>query len=97
MPGQTITVTWAETINHTGWYRISFQPNGQIFEIPPASNGPTGAGAVSNFPTENLTGMTDPGTGKDPLGLLQRDVTLPPDLASPRGRGLFLIHRMTAF
>ena len=40
--------------------------------------------------------VTDPGTGRDPDLLLQRDVTLPPDLASPRGRGLFLIHRMSA-
>jgi anti-sigma regulatory factor (Ser/Thr protein kinase) len=40
--------------------------------------------------------VTDPGTGRDPDLLLARDVTLPPDLASPRGRGLFLIHRMSA-
>jgi uncharacterized protein (TIGR03382 family) len=60
-PGETITVEWKETIEHTGWFRISFQPNGEVFRIPPASNGPNGAGAAGTFPTENLTGMTDPG------------------------------------
>ena len=28
MPGQTITVTWAETVNHPGYYRIAFSPSG---------------------------------------------------------------------
>jgi MYXO-CTERM domain-containing protein len=60
-PGETITVEWMETIEHTGWFRISFQPNGEMFRIPPVSNGPNGAGAAGNFPTENLTGMVDPG------------------------------------
>ena len=40
--------------------------------------------------------VSDPGTGKDPRLLLARDVTLPPDLDSARGRGLFLIHRLSA-
>lgn len=40
--------------------------------------------------------VTDPGSGHDPDQLLARDVTLPPDLASPRGRGLYLIHRLSA-
>jgi uncharacterized protein (TIGR03382 family) len=62
-PGETITVEWKETINHPGWFRIAFQPNGEVFGIPPASNGPTGGGAASNYPTENLTGMTDPMNG----------------------------------
>lgn len=82
--GQTITVKWAETIAHPGWYRISFQPNGETFRIPPASNGNAGDGTASNYPTEDLTGMTDPGgTGslilKDriPTATLQYDVTLP--------------------
>jgi MYXO-CTERM domain-containing protein len=33
-PGQTITVTWNETINHPGHYRISFDPNGNNFVNP---------------------------------------------------------------
>jgi MYXO-CTERM domain-containing protein len=86
-PGETITVTWQETINHPGWYRISFQPNGEMFRIPPASNGQAIVNMVaqaSNMPTEDLTGMMDPGgTGsmilKDriPDGTLTTTVTLP--------------------
>jgi anti-sigma regulatory factor (Ser/Thr protein kinase) len=38
--------------------------------------------------------VTDPGTGKDPSGLLDRDVTEPVPLDAPRGRGLFLINRL---
>jgi MYXO-CTERM domain-containing protein len=65
-PGDTITVKWVETIAHPGWFRIAFQPNGEVFEIPPPSNGNAvvnGTPQASNFPTENLTGMTDPTTG----------------------------------
>ena len=43
-----------------------------------------------------LLEVSDPGTGKDPRLVLQRDVTVPPGLDQPRGRGLFLIHRLTA-
>jgi len=28
-PGETITVSWDETVNHTGHFRISFDPDGQ--------------------------------------------------------------------
>jgi anti-sigma regulatory factor (Ser/Thr protein kinase) len=40
--------------------------------------------------------VVDPGTGKDPQGLLLHDVTLkvPPDQA--RGRGLYLVNRLSA-
>jgi hypothetical protein len=38
-PGATITVTWAETIQHPGYFRIAFQPNGEVFGIPPARPG----------------------------------------------------------
>lgn len=33
-PGATITVTWNETIDHTGHYRISLDQDGQDFTIP---------------------------------------------------------------
>lgn len=33
-PGETITVRWNEIINHTGHYRISFDPDGEDFTIP---------------------------------------------------------------
>lgn len=62
-PGETIRVMWNETIGHTGWYRIAFHPNGENFQVPAPGNGPTGDGAPSNYPTENLTGMTDAATG----------------------------------
>jgi len=39
--------------------------------------------------------VKDPGTGKGPQSLLVRDVSVPPDMESPRGRGLYLIHRMS--
>lgn len=34
-PGATIEVTWKETIEHPGHFRISFDPDGQDFTIPP--------------------------------------------------------------
>lgn len=40
--------------------------------------------------------VTDPGTGKGPQAVLSKDVTIPPDIESPRGRGLFLIHTLSA-
>jgi hypothetical protein len=33
-PGATLDVTWMETINHPGHYRISFDPTGQNFTVP---------------------------------------------------------------
>jgi len=62
-PGSPLHLVWDEYVIHPGWFRVSFQQNGDTFEIPPASNGPTGSGAASNYPTEDLTGKTDPGTG----------------------------------
>jgi anti-sigma regulatory factor (Ser/Thr protein kinase) len=38
--------------------------------------------------------VVDPGTGKGPQALLSRDVTAAPPADAPRGRGLYLIHRM---
>jgi uncharacterized protein (TIGR03382 family) len=78
VPGATITVTWLETIQHTGWFRISFQENGDVFEIPP--RGPTGP---NFYPVEDLTGQIDPTSGsliiadRIPDGSLSLDVTLP--------------------
>lgn len=56
-PGQTITVSWDETINHPGHYRISFDPNGTKFPDP-ASFTDYDSGAtdlVDNIPDK--TGM----------------------------------------
>jgi len=82
-PGASLHLVWDEYIVHPGWFRVSFQPNGDTFETPPISNGPNGNGAAANYPTENLTGKTDPGTGsliiadRIPHGTLSLDLTLP--------------------
>lgn len=80
-PGETIRVMYRETISHPGWYRIAFQPNGEVFSYPPP-----GAGA-GGFPTVDQTGMVDAATGtmilKDripdapPNTTMMIDVTLP--------------------
>ncbi len=75
-PGATITVTWAETIQHPGHFRIAFQPNGDTFGLPPPGT------AVGNFPNVDMTGTTD-ATGAIILadliadGTLSKEVTLP--------------------
>lgn len=75
-PGATITVMWSETINHTGWYRIAFQADGENFHLPPG--GPNGG-----FPDVDQTGMIDNTTSTHVLrdmvadGTSQIDVTLP--------------------
>lgn len=38
---------------------------------------------------------SDPGTGKGLASLLARDVTVAPPIDAVRGRGLFLVHRMS--
>lgn len=88
-PGSTITVTWLETINHPGYYRIAVQPNGETFGIPPAAPGrckgnincPAGV-TDCDFPTVSQEG-TDPANGSIVLvdriadGMLSAQVTLP--------------------
>jgi hypothetical protein len=82
-PGASLHLVWDEYVIHPGWFRVSFQQNGDGFEIPPASNGINGSGAASNYPTEDLTGKTDSGTGSliiaDRIkhGTLSLDLTLP--------------------
>lgn len=46
-------------------------------------------------PHEVLLEVNDPGTGKGPQALLSRDVTTPPPVDSSRGRGLYLVSRMS--
>lgn len=88
-PGETIRLMWEETIGHVGWYRIAFLQDGETFHVPPPGNGPDAAGNPSNYPTLDMTGMTDAATGtlilKDRIidppdrqaGVLMADVTLP--------------------
>lgn len=45
--------------------------------------------------TEIRIDVDDPGTGKGPQALLTRDVTVAPPVDSSRGRGLYLVHRMS--
>lgn len=37
-PGATITVTWLETIDHPGHYRVAFDDDGQDFPVPPTAD-----------------------------------------------------------
>ena len=82
-PGSPLHLVWDEYVVHPGWFRVSFQQNGDTFETPPISNGPNGNGGASNYPTENLTGKTDPTTGSLVIadriqhGTLSLDLTLP--------------------
>ncbi|MCC7136928.1 MAG: ATP-binding protein [Planctomycetes bacterium] len=39
--------------------------------------------------------VEDPGSGKGPASLIDRDVTVPPPADSSRGRGLYLVHRLS--
>lgn len=66
-PGAPMHLVWDEYVQHPGWFRISFQQNGDTFEIPRKSTGPSSKGA-SNYPTENLTGKTDQGDGSQNTG-----------------------------
>lgn len=67
-PGETITVTWNETVPHPGWYRISFDDNGDDGFIDPAS-----IDDVNNSPTVLLDEITD----LDGLQSYTQEVTLP--------------------
>lgn len=52
-PGETITVNWLETVDHPGWFRIAFQPNGDNFSLPaPDPN------ATDNYPSVSQEGQT---------------------------------------
>jgi uncharacterized protein (TIGR03382 family) len=82
-PGSPLHLVWDEYVVHPGWFRVAFQQHGDSFETPPISTGANGNGGASNYPTENLTGKTDPATGSliiaDRIqhGTLSLDLTLP--------------------
>lgn len=75
-PGATITVTWAETIQHPGYFRIAFQPNGEIFGIPPAG---AGVGGFPDTPQLGLDAMNGSIVLVDriPDGTLSQQITFP--------------------
>jgi MYXO-CTERM domain-containing protein len=82
-PGATLHLVWDEYVAHPGWFRISFQKNGDTFEVPPPSNGPTGGGKPANYPTEDLTGKTDSATGAIILADRIQHPTLAMDVVLP--------------
>ncbi|MBK9036914.1 MAG: hypothetical protein IPL61_37625 [Myxococcales bacterium] len=80
-PGAVLHLVWNEYVPHPGWLRISFNANSDTFRIPPG----VAAGTPAGYPTENLTGMMDPGGSgsliiedRIPNGsATTRDITLP--------------------
>ncbi len=73
-PGQTITVTWEEFVDHPGHYRIAFDPDGQDdFEDPADFDD------VSGGPGVLIDGIPDRAGG----GAYSQEVTLP-DVACDR-------------
>jgi anti-sigma regulatory factor (Ser/Thr protein kinase) len=57
---------------------------GEAVEVRCAVDGP-----------ELVVEVADPGTGQGPDALLRQDVTVAPPPDAPRGRGLYLVHRMS--
>ncbi len=68
LPGQTITVTWDEFVDHPGHFRIAFDDDGQdIFRDPSSFED------VSGEPGVLLDGIADRSGG----GIYSQEVTLP--------------------
>ena len=67
-PGQTITVTWDEYVDHPGHFRISFDADGQDDFVDPAS-----FEDVSGNPSVLIDGIPDRAGG----GSYTQEVTLP--------------------
>lgn len=63
-PGETITVTWDETVDHPGHYRISFDNDGNDFQNPSTPD--------DNFPETLVEPIADKAGGR-----YTQDVTLP--------------------
>jgi len=72
-PGATITVTWKETIDHPGHFRISFDDDGQDFITPP-----TAVGTTEGMPNV-MVDLIDDVQGNNPAGgrTYTQDITLP--------------------
>lgn len=67
-PGQTITVTWDEFVDHPGHFRIAFDDDGQDIFVDPA-----GFEDVSSGPGVLIDGIADRSGG----GMYSQEVTLP--------------------
>lgn len=74
-PGATITVTWKETVDHPGHYRISFDNDGENFFIPPNATATT----VGMDPTVMIDLIADVQGGTLPAGgrMYSQQITLP--------------------
>lgn len=67
-PGATITVTWEETVDHPGHYRIAFDEDGDDLFVDPQGFEDVGGG-----PGVLLDGIADRGGG----GIYSQEITLP--------------------
>lgn len=78
-PGATITVTWKETVDHPGHFRISFDGDGQDF-IPPPDNSLTSTiGTNAGAGVEVLVDPIMDVQGNNPAGgrTYTQEITLP--------------------
>jgi hypothetical protein len=73
-PGATLTLTWKETVDHPGHYRIAFDDDGQDFVRPPTANDST----MGSDPTVLMDLIPDI-QGNNPAGgrTYTQDITLP--------------------
>ncbi len=68
LPGQTITVTWDEFVDHPGHFRIAFDDDGQDIFVDPK-----GFEDISGGPGVLIDGIADRSGG----GMYSQEVTLP--------------------
>jgi hypothetical protein len=61
--GQTLTVEWEETINHRGYFKISFSPKGDVnwTGLSPEITDPDDGPIPNNAPISRSTQVTVPG------------------------------------
>lgn len=55
-PGETITVTWNETVEHPGHYRIAFDVDGEDFPLPNNPDDDFDVILVDQIPDRNVSG-----------------------------------------
>ncbi len=55
-PGETITVTWDETVEHPGHYRIAFDVDGENFPLPNTPDDDFEVTLVDQIPDRNVNG-----------------------------------------
>ncbi len=55
-PGETITVTWNETVEHPGHYRIAFDVDGEDFPLPNNPDDNFDVTLVDQIPDRNVNG-----------------------------------------